>query len=106
MQEIKKADVVVDAIFGVGLNRKIDEPIRSLIEAVNTHAKRIVAVDIPSGLDGTTGKIYGVCVKADTTVTFSFPKKGLGINEGPRNTGKVVVVDIGIPKKLKDRFIR
>jgi len=100
--EIARADVVVDAIFGVGLDREIKEPFRGIIEAINTRARHVVAVDVPSGLDATTGNIYGVCVKADKTVTFSFPKKGFFRNHGPRQTGKVVVVDIGIPSRLKN----
>jgi len=100
LRDIRDSDVVVDAVFGVGLNRKVGEPFRSFIEAINKHAKKTIAVDIPSGLDGTSGKIYGVCVRADRTVTFTFMKKGFLTNEGPRVTGKVVVVDIGIPKWL------
>lgn len=105
-RDIRKSDLVVDAIFGVGLNRTIGDPVRSSIEAINKHARKILSVDIPSGLDGTTGKIYGVCIKATKTVTFSFPKKGFLISEGPRMTGKVIVVDIGIPKKLKERIVQ
>jgi len=98
---VAKSDVVVDAIFGVGLNRDIGEPQRSVIEFLNQRDKPILAVDIPSGLDGTTGEIYGVCVQATRTVTFSFPKKGFYLKCGPQVTGKVVVADIGIPRKLK-----
>ncbi len=101
---IKNADVVVDAIFGVGLNRNITDPFKSFIEAINHQAKKIVAVDIPSGLDGTTGQIYGVCIKADLTVTFSFSKRGFYQNDGPKYTGKVIVADIGIPNKLKNKI--
>lgn len=100
---LSTADVVVDAVFGVGLNRDVEEPFRSVLEAINIHAKKVVAVDIPSGLDGTTGEIHGVCVKADRTVTFSFAKKGFFKNEGPGQVGQVTVVDIGIPLRLKDR---
>ena len=97
---VARADIVVDAIFGVGLNREITGPFRSVIETINREAKYVVAVDIPSGLDGTAGAIYGACVKANKTVTFSFPKKGFLKNHGPRQTGKVVVVDIGIPVQV------
>jgi NAD(P)H-hydrate epimerase len=99
-REVIRADVVVDAIFGVGLNREIAEPFRSAIGTINRKAKYVVAVDIPSGLDGTTGAIYGVCVKADRTVTFSFPKKGFLKDCGPWQTGTVVAVDIGIPAQV------
>jgi len=95
-----KADIVVDAVFGVGLNREIKGAFKDLIEVMNSKAKRILSVDIPSGLDGTTGKIFGVCIKAQTTVTFSFPKKGFYKNQGPKYCGKIIVVDIGIPKSI------
>ena len=54
----------------------------------------------PSGLDATSGKIYGVCVKAHTTLTFTFAKKGFKKGQGPQYTGEIIVVDIGIPKVL------
>ncbi len=93
-------DIVVDAIFGVGLNRIIDQPYKGIIEQINTEAGRVVAVDIPSGLDGTSGEIFGSCIKAYRTVTFSAAKKGLYAKKGPKFTGKVIVADIGIPKML------
>ncbi len=99
-QQLSRADIMVDAIFGVGLNRPIEEPFKTVIETINKEAKYVVSVDIPSGLDGTSGKIYGVCVKADLTVTFSFAKKGFFKNEGPHAAGKIVVADIGIPRCL------
>ncbi len=104
-QEIARADIVVDAIFGVGLNRRIGDPFRSVIEIINRKAKYVVSVDIPSGLDGTTGVIYGACIKADVTVTFSFAKRGFFRREGPAHTGRVVVADIGIPRELKGRIV-
>lgn len=106
LRDIARADVVVDAIFGVGLNREVREPFRSVIEAINGNAGKVVAVDTPSGIDATTGKIYGVCVKADATVTFSFMKKGFLKGQGPKHVGKVVVVDIGIPLRLKNKIIK
>ena len=106
LRDLSKADIVVDAIFGVGLNREVLDPFRCVIETINKNARRIVSIDTPSGLDGTTGKIYGVCIKANTTVTFSFVKKGFLINQGPKHTGRVIVIDIGIPVKLKKRIFR
>ena len=103
--KVRKASVVVDAIFGVGLNREVSGLFCEAIEVLNTHAKKIIAVDIPSGLDGTTGKIYGICIKAKTTVTFSFAKKGFTVNQGPKQTGKVIVADIGIPVQLVNKIL-
>ena len=100
LRDIAGTDVVVDAIFGVGLNREVLEPFRSVIGLINSHAKKVIAVDIPSGLNGTTGKVHGISVRANATVTFSCMKKGLLQNEGPKYAGKVIVADIGIPKKL------
>ena len=97
---IHKADLLVDALFGVGLNRDLAEPVQVLIQRLNQSGKPILAVDVPSGLDATTGKIYGACVKAYKTVTFTFAKKGFYLNAGPSHVGRVVVSDIGIPKKL------
>ena len=105
LQEIARADCVVDAIFGVGLDREIVEPFRSVIETINRAAKYVIAVDIPSGLDGTTGAIYGVCVNADRTMTFSFPKKGFLKGHGSRYAGKIIVADIGIPEQVKRKVL-
>lgn len=95
---LKRSSVIVDAIFGVGLNRPVNEPFQSVIEAINAGGAKIVAADIPSGLDGDTGEILGACVKADVTVTFSFAKKGMFLGQGPKYSGKIIVADIGIPK--------
>ena len=102
-KELKASDRVIDAIFGVGLNREITEPYRNIILSLNALKKNVVSVDIPTGLDGTTGKILGVCVKARTTVTLTAAKKGFFKNLGPRYTGRIIVADIGIPKELITR---
>jgi len=98
--DLRKADVVVDAIFGVGLNREVKNPFRNAIEIINENNKRILAVDVPSGLDATDGKIYGACVKAKTTITFTCAKKGFFKRQGPKHTGNVIIADIGIPVQL------
>ena len=102
---IAAANVVVDAVFGVGLNREVRGLSRAVIEAINQKAKCVVSVDVPSGLDGTTGRIYGVCVRAAATVTFSFAKKGFFCRQGPRYTGKVVVADVGVPLRVIQRVL-
>ena len=99
-KELQKSDLIVDAIFGIGLNRAVSGIFKDAIDAINKSGKPVVAVDIPSGLDGTTGKIYGACIKAKKTVTFTFMKKGFFRNEGLRHVGKIIVADIGIPKRL------
>lgn len=93
-------DVIVDALFGVGLNRDLREPFRGIIEQINASEKPVIAVDVPSGLNATTGETFGVCIKAARTVTFTCSKRGFLRNEGLKHTGKVIVADIGIPKQL------
>ena len=98
---VASADVVVDALFGVGLTRTIEDPFLTAIQEMNAHAKYVLAVDIPSGLDGTTGDIHGVCVQANETVTFTFAKQGM--MHSPY-CGEIKVKDIGIPKELYARI--
>jgi NAD(P)H-hydrate epimerase len=103
-RDIVQSDVVVDAIFGVGLNRKIEGLFKQAIDLINAKARYVLSIDIPSGLDGTTGHIYGVCVKADKTVTFTCAKAGFWKNEGPHHAGQLEVVGIGIPRKLVNKI--
>lgn len=91
------ADVVIDALFGIGLNRPVDGLYREAIEAMNTFSRRIWAADIPSGLDGTSGQVWGIAVKAFRTVSFTSLKTGFLKNEGPMYTGRIETADIGIP---------
>lgn len=97
LRDLKKASLVVDAIFGIGLTRPVQEPLKSIIDAINRSRKKVVALDIPSGLDATTGEVLGACVKASQTITFAVMKKGLLSNDGPAHAGKITIADIGIP---------
>ncbi len=98
IKDLNKADIVVDALFGCGLNRPLGEEAQTVIQLMNRSKGFRLAVDVPSGLDATTGKVWGCGVKADMTVTFTAYKRGLLLREGPRLAGKVMVADIGIPK--------
>jgi len=91
------ADLVLDAVFGTGLNRAPEGRFAEWIEAINASGLRVVAVDVPSGLDSDTGVAYSPCVRADVTVTFTLPKAGLLTGDGPRVCGDISVADIGIP---------
>ena len=93
------ADEVLDAIFGTGLNRAPEGRFAEWIEAINASRLRVVAVDLPSGLDSDSGVAYSPCVRADVTVTFTLPKAGLLTADGPRVSGNVSVADIGIPNE-------
>jgi hydroxyethylthiazole kinase-like uncharacterized protein yjeF len=90
------ADVVIDALFGAGLDRPVAGKARDLIEAIN-HAMSIHAVDLPSGINGTTGAVMGAAVRAAETVTFFRRKIGHALLPGRLHCGNVRVADIGIP---------
>jgi len=97
---IKDTDVIVDAIFGTGLDRNVGGFYEKLIKFMNRLSVPCVSVDIPSGLDADTGRPLGVTVEADVTVTFAPPKLGMCIYPGVDHTGKLFVADITIPKTL------
>lgn len=88
--------VVIDAVFGVGLSRKVEGRYRQMIEQMNRMRGTKFAVDIPSGLSATTGCILGCAFKADYTVTFQLKKIGLELSQGRTMAGRVIVPDIGI----------
>lgn len=88
--------VVIDAVFGVGLSRKVEGRYRQVIEQMNRMRGTKFAVDIPSGLSATTGCILGCAFKADYTVTFQLKKIGLELSQGRNMAGRVSVPDIGI----------
>lgn len=94
---IKEYDCIIDGIFGVGLSRPVRGHYQEVIEAVNQSGADIYAIDIPSGIDGTSGAVMGCAVKADVTITFGFLKKGIVLYPGADYAGKVLVWDIGFP---------
>ncbi len=93
-------DVIVDAVFGIGITRNVEGKYRKAIEAMNASKAKIVAVDIPSGVNTDDGSIMGCAVKADITVTFAYRKLGLMLYPGASCAGEVVCVPIGIPKAV------
>ena len=94
-------DVIVDALFGTGFSRPADGFAATLIHWANDHGHfadvPVIAVDIPSGIDGTTGKALGEAVRATETVTFHRVKQGLLLGDAPDYVGKITVQPIGIP---------
>lgn len=97
------ADVIVDAIFGTGLTRPVEGCLASLIESLNERLpvkQKVLAVDIASGVDGDSGFVRGVAIRADITVTFFRRMPGHFLFPGGLYCGEVVVVDIGIPEDV------
>ncbi|HUF02302.1 MAG TPA: NAD(P)H-hydrate dehydratase [Gaiellaceae bacterium] len=92
----ERYDVIVDALFGTGFHGAPRPEAAALIERVNAVPATVVAVDLPSGVDASTGEVAGAVVDADLTVTFHAPKVGLAIAPGRFQAGRVVVADIGL----------
>lgn len=97
---VEKTDVIIDALFGVGLERPVGGIYIEAVKAINQAGRNVVAIDLPSGLNSDTGEILGAAVKASLTATLGIPKQGLFQGEGPKLAGKICVVDIGLPKEL------
>lgn len=96
--------VIIDSLFGVGLKRNIEGKYAKVIQEINEGNALVVSVDLPSGVDGTNGKILGIAISADYTVTFGCQKNGLILFPGCSLAGKVIVADIGFPKAVIEQF--
>src|SRR6266496_1487820 len=94
--ELPAAEVVIDAIFGTGFHGEPREEAARSIEAINSAGVPVVSVDVPSGVDASTGEVSGAAVDADLTVTFHAPKVGLHVTPGRFHAGAIVVADIGL----------
>lgn len=100
---IKHSGVIVDAIFGTGLSsavRGVQAEAIGFINGLRRNKRKVVSVDVPSGIDSTTGGVHGCAVRADLTVTMAIPKAGLYIYPGRSYAGRVEVGDIGVPGSL------
>lgn len=99
-QMLAGAQVVVDALFGTGLDRELEAPMRELVAATRRISAPVVAVDVPSGLSADSGAVLGTSVRATLTVTMGVAKVGLVCEPGFAEVGELVVAEIGIPERL------
>jgi len=100
---INSSDLIIDGIFGTGIRGDIRGFYADVISAINESGKRILSVDIPSGINGETGQVCNAAVKAEKTVTFSLPKPGLYQYPGREYAGDIIIADIGIPFEAMEK---
>lgn len=102
--KLRQCDIIVDGIMGTGLKGNLKGIVKELVEALNRSKKTIISIDIPTGVNGETGEMSEVCIKAAGTVTFGLPKIGLMIHPGCEYTGKLIIADIGLPQSVIDKL--
>jgi ADP-dependent NAD(P)H-hydrate dehydratase / NAD(P)H-hydrate epimerase len=95
--ELGAAELIIDALLGTGFSGEVREKEAGIIEKMSSAQARVLAVDVPSGVDGSTGEVQGAAVIADLTVCAHAAKVGCVISPGREHAGEVVAVDIGIP---------
>lgn len=95
------AGLLIDGLLGSGLERNVEGIYAKVVEAINEHAAPVIALDIPSGLHGDSGRVMGVAVCADLTVTFVGLKSGLFLDSGPAVAGEIFFDDLGIPSDCR-----
>ena len=98
--EPRPGDAIIDAIFGAGLDRPVPEAVAAVVDKVGAQGLPVIAVDLPSGLDGRSGRVLGAAFEAYHTVTFMALKPGHVLMPGRRLCGPVEVYDIGIPQRI------
>ncbi|MBI2430593.1 MAG: NAD(P)H-hydrate epimerase [Candidatus Levybacteria bacterium] len=104
LEEFIDADLLIDALIGYDLKGNPKEPIATFIAKANESEKPILAVDIPSGLNGNTGQPYTPTIKAHATITLALPKVGLLTDSAKQNVGELYVADLSIPKTVYEKI--
>ena len=104
--ELGEPEVIVDALFGTGFTGEPRPDAAALIARINEHPARVFAIDVPSGVDASTGEVPGVAVEADATVTFHGRKIGLIVAPGRFHAGRIHIADIGLePRETEHRLV-
>ncbi|TAN61025.1 NAD(P)H-hydrate epimerase [bacterium] len=98
---IGESQLIIDALFGIGIRGPLDDFYQKLITRINSSGVPVIAVDIPSGLDADSGRPLGAAIKAHKTITFGYPKAGFNNPEAKAYVGELVIADIGLPKSIQ-----
>ncbi len=101
-EEIENSEIIVDALFGIGLSRELTSDTKELVDMINGMHKHVIAIDLPSGINADSGGVMGCAIKADETITFGAYKPGLLFYPGAEYAGKVLLQDIGLTFDLND----
>lgn len=101
--DFEKEGILIDGLLGTGFSGQVEGVLKEAIDAANGSKLPIVSIDIPSGLNGTTGRVGGVAIRASLTVTMGLPKIGLFLNHGLNFVGELKVGDFGLPKEASER---
>lgn len=104
IDDVHDVSLIVDAIFGTGLDRPVTDEAAEVIQWINQSGKPVLSVDVPSGMDCNSGEELGVAVRASRTVTFAGLKVGFLEPHADELLGEVDVVDIGVPTEVLERF--
>ena len=97
VERIRSSELIIDAIFGIGLNREVEGAFAKTIDLINSVKVPVVSLDTPSGLDADCGACPSSVIQADMTITFGLAKPGFFVGEGPFNVGKLRILPIGYP---------
>lgn len=98
--KLQQSDLIIDGLFGAGLDRDIEAELRELVTEINDAGIPVIAIDVPSGVNGDSGKIYGCAIKATKTVTFFRPKPGHYLLPGRELSGELIIKNIGISDRV------
>lgn len=99
-----EADLIIDALFGIGINRDLVGVWRQIVEQINSSKIPVLSIDIPSGIDPDSGNVYGIAVKASITITFIGLKQGLFTGKAKNYTGKIKFNNLGLPLEIYNKY--
>lgn len=102
LKELGETDIIIDALLGTGLSREISGELKNYIGIINSSEKPIISIDIPSGVNGNTGQVMGIAVKAQFTVSFGALKPGNILYPGYSNNGELYLSRISLPPEIYD----